>query len=187
MTWNDSKKRNCWPNGVQNGIKIGLGGTPEEVPNTRLQKEPFTPRNNRAQGPILDAQNHQVGVFFYAPRIPPTHLNTATFQNLQTLVIFSDFVLWLIAGCWALLVAPNCNVCEVILSIRKMKPNKHQKPSKLKPKWPQHDTKMTPKLDQMGSKIVPLRVWAHFWRPWLASPLFLTCVDVILGSILKVF
>ena len=30
------------------------------------------------------------------------HLNTATFQNLQTLANFSDFVLWLIVRCWLL-------------------------------------------------------------------------------------
>ena len=32
----------------------------------------------------------------YAPRIPPTHLNTASFENLQTLGQFSESVLWLV-------------------------------------------------------------------------------------------
>ena len=32
-------------------------GTPAEVPNTRLQKEPFRVANRRAQGPIFDPQN----------------------------------------------------------------------------------------------------------------------------------
>ena len=42
------------PKYVQNGIKIGLGGDPAEVPRTRLQKELLSPRTAHAQGPILD-------------------------------------------------------------------------------------------------------------------------------------
>ena len=55
------------------------------------------------------------------------------------------------AGYWALLVAPNCNGCEIYVFLWKMKPNKHQKPSKLRPKWPQNDTKWGPKSILWGS------------------------------------
>ena len=82
----------------------------------------------------------------------------------------------LLSGCWALLVAPNCNVCEIIYLLEKWSQintkslqNWSQNYPKIIPKWhqkwPQNQTKWGPKSSLWG-------FWAHFWRPWLASPLF---------------
>ena len=95
----------------------------------------------------------------YAPRIPPTHLNTATFENLQTLASFSEFVLWLIVRCWLLtscwlLGAAGCSKLQCLWNYifpRRMKPNKHQKLQN----WSQNDPNMTPKWHQNHSKIRP--------------------------------
>ena len=105
------------------------------------------------------------------------HLNTTTLESYKTWLLLA------VACCCGLLLAAWLRICKIF----KNRLEGVQKWPQNDPKMIQNDTKMTSKSGQMGSKIVPLRVWAHFWRPWRASLLFLTFFDAILGSILKVF
>ena len=52
------------PKYVQNGIKIGLGGTPVEGLGIRSQKERQRPGKKRPQRPSLETLNRQVGVIW---------------------------------------------------------------------------------------------------------------------------
>ena len=83
------------------------------------------------------------------------------------------------AGYWALLVAPNCNACEIYVFPWKMKPNKLQKLQN----WGQNYTKMTPN----GLQNRPFEGLGALLKVLGGLFTFLIFFGAILGSILRVF